>query len=66
LSLNREPVNQDVTLKDQFSEGLVRVEQPVYFCNPVTKTHRDVTGDVTFPIEEPEVHHVLRNPRGKD
>jgi hypothetical protein len=32
-----EPVNQDVTLVDQFRTDTLRVEQPVLFCNPVEK-----------------------------
>jgi hypothetical protein len=53
---NGEPVDLEVTLADQFRSDTVRVEQPVYFCNPVEKT-RVITGKtVTTRIEEREVH----------
>jgi hypothetical protein len=55
---NGEPVDQVVRLDDQFRTGdTVRVEQPVYFCNPVEKTR--ATGgrrDEVTRIEEEEVH----------
>ena len=41
-----------MNLDDQFGVSDVRVAQPLYFCNPVTKT---VDGEIT-PIEEEEVH----------
>jgi hypothetical protein len=49
---NGERVGEPVSLDDQFSASDVRVQQPVYFCNPVTKT----VGGVTTPIEEQQVH----------
>jgi hypothetical protein len=47
-----ERVRQRVTLDDQFGSDSVRVERPKLFCNPVEKTH----GEVTVPIEEEQVH----------
>jgi hypothetical protein len=50
---NGERVGVSVTLEDQFSgPDTVRVEQPVLFCNPVEKTHAEVTAR----IEERRVH----------
>jgi hypothetical protein len=49
---NGDRVGESVNLDDQFGVSDVRVAQPVYFCNPVTKT---VDGVIT-PIEEDEVH----------
>jgi hypothetical protein len=51
---NGEPVDQNVTLEDQFRTDAVRVEQPVYFCNPVEKTRVDARRPERVP--EPEVH----------
>jgi len=51
---NGEPVDQDVTLEDQFRADAVRVEQPVYFCNPVEKTR--VGGRRAERVPEPDVH----------
>jgi hypothetical protein len=53
---NGEPVDRDVTLDDQFRSDTVRVEQPVYFCNPVEKTRVIDGKTVTTRIEEREVH----------
>jgi hypothetical protein len=47
-----EPVNREVILADQFRTDTVRVEQPVLFCNPVTK----VRDGKTTRIEERNVH----------
>jgi hypothetical protein len=50
---NGEPVDQTVTLEDQFSgPDTIRVEQPVIFCNPVVKIH----DGKRFRIEERQVH----------
>ncbi len=51
--VNGEPVDLNVTLKDQFRTDTVRVEQPVLFCNPVEKR---VGGKVVGRIVESEVH----------
>jgi hypothetical protein len=51
---NGESAKQDVTLEDQFrGPDAVRVELPVYFCNPVEKTR---VGSRPTRIEEREVH----------
>jgi hypothetical protein len=47
-----EPVNREVILADQFRTDTGRVEQPVLFCNPVTK----VRDGKTTRIEERNVH----------
>jgi hypothetical protein len=47
-----EPVDQDVTLTDQFRTDTLRVEQPVLFCNPVEK----VRDGQTTRIKERAVH----------
>jgi hypothetical protein len=52
--VNGEPVDQDVTLDDQFRSDAVRVEQPVYFCNPVEKTRVGARRAERPP--EPDVH----------
>jgi hypothetical protein len=52
--VNGEPVDQDVTLEDQFRSDAVRVEQPVYFCNPVEKTRVGARRPERVP--EPDVH----------
>jgi len=46
------PVDQQVTLADQFGSDTVTVTDPEYFCNPVEKTH----GTQFFRIIEKEVH----------
>jgi hypothetical protein len=51
--VNGEPVDQDVTLEDQFRSDKLRVEQPVLFCNPVEKR---VGGKLVGKIVEEEVH----------
>jgi hypothetical protein len=51
--VNGEPVDEVVTLEDQFGSDRVRVEQPVLFCNPVEKK---IDGKVAAKIVEREVH----------
>jgi hypothetical protein len=51
--VNGEPVDQVVTLEDQFGSDRVRVEQPVLFCNPVVKAR---AGEKPTRIPEKEVH----------
>jgi hypothetical protein len=51
---NGESADQQVTLEDQFRSDAVRVEQPVYFCNPVEKTRVGARRPERVP--EPEVH----------
>jgi hypothetical protein len=51
---NGESADQNVTLEDQFRSDAVRVEQPVYFCNPVAKTREGARRAERVP--EPEVH----------
>jgi hypothetical protein len=55
-AVNGEPADQEVTLEDQFRSDTVRVEQPVFFCNPVAKV-RVINGKrVVTRIEEKDVH----------
>jgi hypothetical protein len=50
------PMEVVVSLNDQFhEEPEVWVLEPVYFANPVQKTH----GDTVTPIEHPEAHLVF-------
>jgi hypothetical protein len=51
--VNGPPVDEEVTLEDQFRTDTLRVEQPVLFCNPVEKR---VGGKLVGRIEEREVH----------
>src|SRR5262245_19429384 len=52
--VNGESVDQDVTLEDQFRSDAVRVERPVYFCNPVEKTRAGARRAERIP--ERDVH----------
>jgi hypothetical protein len=49
------PINVPVHLFDQFTYDDVLVMAPVFFANPVEKTH----GDPVTPIENPEAHLVF-------
>jgi hypothetical protein len=42
-------LNRQATLSDQFFTGTTTVLQPVYFCNPVTKIHNNVTTGILNP-----------------
>ena len=50
--LEATPVNETVTLRDQFGAGRNIAERPVFFCVPVSKTHNDKT----FRISNPRDH----------
>jgi hypothetical protein len=54
--VNGEPVDREVSLKDQFRADTVRVEQPVLFCNPVEKVRVIDGRRVVTRIEERQVH----------
>lgn len=62
-----EALNQDVTLEDQFRSDAVRVERPVYFCNPVAKQR--VGARRAERIPESDVHltcYDLHGPQSTD
>lgn len=53
------PVNEVVSLQDQFTTGLVpaTVGAPDQFCNPVKKKH----GDTVYKIKDPNAHLIMYN-----
>ena len=55
-------INQPVALADQFFGSQHNVLRPVFFCNPVQKTHDGVVSPITNPNDHLTCYNITRVP----